>query len=331
MQKLEVFDLEESNTEHLRTFLTWLAENRSIEHLAIGDFIPDDEEEGDDEIDVFKILAPFFEHNLNLRSIESNSDRMHVGTIPSLISALSTTNRLERIVLIDYIIGDETLACLVSALKPLTSLLELGLRFNIIGRMACNALGLLLSNSTSKIHKLDLGIIDDKCIHILTSVLIKNKSIKVLHLQFSNHVSLAGWSFFTSYLLNPDCSLQKVVLAPVAISDRDATASVNSLAVTNTSARLDLQIHHSSPSLGWLGMSTGLKSPNSALVRLNLGGCDVNDEGAVLIAVALTGNTALKSLNMSSYRSDHSVTPAGWIRFFQLLLDSGFNSCLEEL
>jgi len=47
--------------------------------------------------------------------------------------------------------------------------------------------------------------------------------------------------------------------------------------------------------------------------------------------VALTGNMTLKSLDVSSYRSDHSVTPAGWIRFFQLLLDSGFNSCLEEL
>ncbi len=151
---------------------------------------------------------------------------------------------------------------------------------------------------------------------------------KVLHLHFSDRVTSVGWSFLTSYLSNPDCSLQKLVLAPGTISDRDNTALLNSLAMNNTTVRLDLEIHHSNPSLRWLGISTGLKSPNSALVRLDMSSCNVNDEGALLIAVALTGNTALKSLKVG-YKN--SVTPAGWILFFQLLLDSGFNSCLEEL
>jgi hypothetical protein len=57
----------------------------------------------------------------------------------------------------------------------------------------------------------------------------------------------------------------------------------------------------------------------SLVEELNLNGCDINDEGAVVVAVALTENTSLRKLCMI-YNT--TVTAAGWIECFQALMDS---------
>ena len=70
LHTLEIFGL-----ENIQTFLPWLADNRSIEHLSIQDL--NTIEDLKDELDIFEILVPFFEHNINLRCIEMSYDFKH--------------------------------------------------------------------------------------------------------------------------------------------------------------------------------------------------------------------------------------------------------------
>ncbi len=70
LHTLEIFGL-----ENIQTFLPWLADNRSIEHLSIQDL--NTIEDLNDELDIFEILVPFFEHNINLRCIEMSYDFKH--------------------------------------------------------------------------------------------------------------------------------------------------------------------------------------------------------------------------------------------------------------
>lgn len=82
-------------------FFIWLAQNRSIEHLEFYGL-------HFSEIDIFRILTPFFEHNFNLRCIELIWSKNMSNRISSLILALSNleTSRLEKNNLRHSKIGD---------------------------------------------------------------------------------------------------------------------------------------------------------------------------------------------------------------------------------
>jgi len=320
------------------TFFTWVAANRSIEHLHLmndagfGYLVAADGDDYDG-LHIFEVLAPFFEKNMNLRCIEIDGF-FRSWSVPYLISALSKTNRLERLDLLCNI-GDEAAACLIFAMNSmpgLINLVELCLTCAGIGRRSCQALRRLLTNPMFKIHLLDLGYngIDDECIKILTKALVQNNTIKVLHLDFSSLVTSLGWSELSAYLSNSECSLQKLVLTAI-IAYTGASSLVNSLALNNTLKCLDLGIRlaHHEKRIAWRIISPFFRSPNSALERLDLNLGPIDDEGALLaIAILLAENKALKALSLSY---SISITPAGWTRCFQWLLDSGSKSNVEKL
>jgi hypothetical protein len=62
------------------------------------------------------------------------------------------------------------------------------------------------------------------------------------------------------------------------------------------------------------------------LEKLDIGMCNIDDQGALVIVSALIHLTNFEALNMSS---NQLVTAAGWISCFRLLLDSEFS--LKEL
>ena len=59
-----------------------------------------------------------------------------------------------------------------------------------------------------------------------------------------------------------------------------------------------------------------LTNPNSSLVKLNLGGCCLDDERAVILAVALGGNSSLKELRLTR---NENITTKGWTALFTQL------------
>jgi len=223
--------------------LTWIAENRSIEHLRLSsDGYCEDCFHTIDKSDVFEVLAPFFENNINLRCIEID-DFCRSCSIPYLIAVLPKMNRLERLDIRRCEIGDEMAACLVTALNS-ASLVELGLSYNEIGMWCCKALGSLLTNTEFKIHLLDLGDndLEDKGIEILTMALVQNSTIRVLHLHFSHLVTTLGWSKFSAYLSNSKCSLHKLVLSANNVVYQKTSSLVNSLEYNKTLKCLDFDI-----------------------------------------------------------------------------------------
>ena len=123
----------------LALFFKLVAKNRSIEHLELEDL-------DFTRLDIFSILAPFLEHNHNLRCIEMLWNTNVSMTVPSLIPALLQykTIRLEQINFSYNDLGDECAADLINALTAmhgLCHLLDLYLSCNEIGRRGCAALG----------------------------------------------------------------------------------------------------------------------------------------------------------------------------------------------
>jgi len=122
----------------LEELLLGLARNRSISALRLGNcryhpcVILD--------VDVFQILAPFFERNFCLRSVEVNWIDLS-RTFTSLVSALSKCKdkQLERIVVQNINSSDAQVATLFDALGC-QDLVEIRYCNNVIGRKGCMSL-----------------------------------------------------------------------------------------------------------------------------------------------------------------------------------------------
>lgn len=84
-----------------------------------------------------------------------------------------------------------------------------------------------------------------------------------------------------------------------------------------------MQVSH----LGWMAwIFYWLRSAYSKVEDLRLSCCNIDDEGAVAILTALSKSPTVKRLQLAGNRS---ITSAGWIKCFQLLLDSEL--CLYAL
>ena len=312
--------------EMLSSFLKRLAENRSIEHLSLS---------GIDGVDFITILAPFFTFNHNLRCIEIKHATLSTG-MTSLISVVKSSRewQLERIKLFSCRIGDECIRDLIEAFNSspgLRHLRELCLSSNQVGQLGCTAIGKLLKNSECSVRTLELGTndLDDSCIVILVDAFIVNSTLKCVALENQKFVTSAGWCVFSTYLSHPNCSVGIVRFRENDIlNDAVLTMLGMALAANKTVTRVD--ISHSllfdATVFGWSRFSTCLRCPTSVLEELILDHCNISDEGAVVLAVALSENTSLKKLSMSENRS---ISSSGWVDCLNLLL--GPNSKLLYL
>jgi Ran GTPase-activating protein (RanGAP) involved in mRNA processing and transport len=306
-----------------------LAINRSIENLKMKHF-------DHSHVDIFPILAPFFEHNQNLRFFDVSQSKNFAQRIPSLASALvqSNMNQLEGFDLWRNEIGDVQSANLFNALTDmpgLRNLLELRLGFNGIGIEGCKSLGKLLTNPSSRVQCLNLysNAIDDSCVEVLVGALVMNSTIVMLNLGCQEQVTPRGWQTFSTFLSNPNCSLASIDLNRNKIGDEGAASLGESMALNTALKIKGMDISSCTAVItsdGWQRFSRCLSAPSCALEKLNLSHCAVDDGGALAIISALTTSNVLKSLNMSS---NNTVSSAGWSRCFRLLLNSDI--VLEEL
>jgi hypothetical protein len=296
------------------SFFMELAENRSIEDLFLDGF-------NHSHIDVFKILAPFFEHNHNLQSISMYSCWQLRERIPSLISALKQAHGLNYIGISKARLGDLMSADLINALrsKPgLHHLKGLNLGGNKIGQQGCVALRKLLSHPACKIHCLEIhnNHLDNDCMDILYGRLVTNNSIKFIDIHRQKFVTASGWGTFFDLFSNSICSVKTIRAYRNDFGD-DGVITLGDSFVTNRSIqKLDLRGSRSITPLGWQGFSEGLKSPNCPLLDLNISECEINDKGAFAIASALGENISLENLNMSRNRN---ISSSGWINCFLVM------------
>ena len=306
----------------LSSFFTNLSNNRSIEHLVLKEL-------DHSSLDIFAILAPFFEHNHNLRCVEIHNSYGIADKISSLISSLILSTNLERIDVVNSDdLRDELAETLINAINVspgLPKLLELCLRGNNIACTGCVSLNLLLKNSNCRIVSLDIreNTIDDTCMFALVDALIPNTTLQSLNLS-TNGLTSSGWKIFSAYL--SDCSLKKLILERIEINYEASLYLGVSLATNNSLICLRLRTQ-SITSKAWKRISEGFKVPGSQLVEVDLSRCNIDDDGAMSIMRSFLQNTTLKKLNMARNRN---ITAAGWATcIHSLMRDTEYP--LEEL
>ncbi|KAL7426459.1 hypothetical protein ACHAXH_000989 [Discostella pseudostelligera] len=307
------------------TFFKRIAKNRSIELLALEflDF---------SRLDIISILAPFFKHNHNLRCIKISGfdvSKRILSLVPILLR--SKTMRLERVDFSHSRLDAKSASDLINALAAmpgLCHLLDLFLTCNAIGREGCTALSNLLKNSSCNIHRVNIHAnnLDDKCMEVLSSGLVANRTIKVLDLGHNNLIASNGWRDFSAYLTNPICSVVEIVLRENNIGDEGVISIGNSFASNQVLKlkSLDLSSCTSISSTSWIGLSAGLRSLK--IENLLLCSTDIDDDGAVAIISALAKNSSLKTLDM---KTNLSISSVGWVLCFRMCLGSEFT--LESL
>jgi hypothetical protein len=108
------------NSIHLRKLdilaETKIAANRSIEQFSLSDF-------NHAHMNIFTTLAPFFEHNHNLRSFSMTTSHLPTKiNVPSFVSSLALTSNLEHIDISNNNLGDTGAADLIYVLTKLPGL-----------------------------------------------------------------------------------------------------------------------------------------------------------------------------------------------------------------
>ena len=175
----------------LPSFFIGLAENRSIEDLDLGGF-------NHSYLDIFTTLAPFFECNINLRSISMRTSVLLRDRVPSLISALVKTVGLRSIDISENRLEDSAAANIINALRSMPGLhhlVELHLGGNRIAQHGCAAIRKLLRHPVCKIQCLYIegNNLDDVCMDILYGGLVSNASIKRMNIDQLRFVTSSGW------------------------------------------------------------------------------------------------------------------------------------------
>ena len=298
----------------LPSFFIGLAENRSIEELDLNGF-------NHSYLNVFTTLAPFFECNTNLRSISMRTSVRLSERVPSLISALVKTVGLKSIDISDNRLEDSVAADIINALRSMPGLhhlLELHLGGNMIGQHGCTAIRKLLQHPACKIQCLYIedNNLDDVCMDILYGGLVSNTSIKRMNIDKLRCVTSSGWGVFFDVFSNSSCSLERIEAKLNHVGDAGAISLGDSFATNRNMKCLNLHCSQCITQVGWQGFSEGLGSLNCSLLELNISECDINDEGALAVALALGENNSLVTLNMSENRN---VSLSGWIDCFHIL------------
>jgi hypothetical protein len=283
-------------------------------------------------LDIFDVLSPFFSDNHNLRGYEVVGSDISLR-IPSLISALmleTTTNRLECIKLTNCGINEKQAEQLLTAFRAnsgLNKLLQLGLGGNMIGIGGCIALCNLLTDSSCKIHSLDISDnnLNNYCIGMLSSALAFHKNtVKELNIgSQEGFAASSGFKALSEFLSGSSCMLEKLEL--VLVGDKCAYFLADSLVANKTLKHINFR-SSTDVSLGWMIISPCLRGPDSVLVEMNLRNCGIGDQGAVVLFAELEKNVTLKKLDLSENRR---IMPEGWVQSFCILLSSSF-STLEE-
>jgi len=195
-------------------------------------------------------------------------------------------------------------------------------------KYACRELAKLLESPSSKIQTLRLACVDtvdDDCVAILSNALMMNNTVKTLQLsptyvESSSFIdTVTGWHIFSEVLSRPTSSLETLDIESTYIDNDGLYYLSDALSHNKTLKELNLGgLCGGLVSIaGWRHFLVCLEHDKFALVDLRIHSCDIDDELAASIAKSLSTNTSLKKLDMSY---NDSITSAGWVAFFGVLL-----------
>lgn len=280
----------------------------------------------------FPILAPFFEYNSNLCIVHFAG--FDFGPIFECLGSSLTKcsdSQLKRFSVTGCRITDEQAAVLVKSLFRMRQLLEFNFYDNKIESMklTCRALAKLLKKPSSELLRLDISNnafpgrndcgLDDDCLVSLSEGLRKNMALTHLNINGVSTITVIGWR-----ALSASCSAKRLILGGCGISDDGVACLGDCLADNGELKYLSIGEVEAITSAGWRRFFTWTRT--SFLKEMELYNCNIDDDGAHVIASALTENTSVKRIHLGN---NPSITSAGWIAFFTVLLNG--NHSIEEV
>jgi hypothetical protein len=269
--------------------------------------------------DIFQLLTPFMERSPKLRCVKVHGyDTSQVMfTLPSALSEWKNDEK-KSFHLFKSNLNDYEGAKLFKVLCQVHNLVSLLVDDTYLGqRVLRSASSDLIEISSSQL-----------CDILLLDCHLGNKTSKMLmdaiksSTELKSFVNLGKKSNLSPCWLRstlPFCSITNLILGGAFVSDEFAIGLGDALALNNSVQTLDLDGSLSVTSAGWEGFCKCLRAPNSAIVELCISDCNIDSEGAVVIAMALRTNTTLQDLRMYNNQMIGTMTSAQWHEFTQFL------------
>lgn len=161
----------------------------------------------------------------------------------------------------------------------------------------------LAENPSSRIDILSLtnNCLDDDYVTTLCDALVVNNTLRSLNLGSNSTITATGWRALSTAISHSMCSLEDLWLIDSHICDEGVIYLGNALTFNTTLYSLHLCRNNSITLTGWQGFSNCLRSPNSALKKLELNYCNIGNESANVIISALADNKGLEKFYMIDY------------------------------
>ena len=215
-------------------------------------------------------------------------------------------------------LDDNNLKMLCNALLGSSTLKKLSLygKTNIT-HIGWKALSTVLHHPNCKLVQLDLRstlINDDVAIAIGGS-----SSLKALGLTFNRKISSDGWQTLFKQLSQTTIEHLDLRNNSIEIGVLSLLGSIKSLKSVNLSQN---RPSSSTPTDWWSFFST-LQARGTQLVKLNINGNDIGNEGIPALGNLLSNMRSLKILKLNGI--SHTITSQGWVSFFTTLQGSNFD------
>jgi hypothetical protein len=327
-------DIEADDSEDviwLEEVFTGLSRNRNLESLTLSRMIlRDPHRDVDYESELmcnFRHLAPFFEYNCNLLSLELSE--LYIGKVSHyLASALAKCeySRLESITLCELKVNDKQLATIIRSLSGKKFLQDVSITINgTDGDHTCRELSKLLESPSTKIKSLHLDWDEDmlrkpedRILTIAKGLMVnwtvKTISLPLYHIRSS---SFTVWNVVLQVFSRPMSSIETLNLESSVLGNDDLTHLSDALADNKTLKELILSDNEGVITLaGWRHLFRCLENDDFALQVLNISGCYITNDSITSIALSLSSNTCLKKLDISH----NNISLQGWMSFFSCLL-----------
>ena len=178
----------------------------------------------------------------------------------------------------------------------------------------------LLSESLTKFSSLQefecrCSKLRDNDIELLLQTLVGHSQLAKIDLT-RNEVGGRGMAALAAMLVNPNSSLDDLVLEGCSLDDEGAVAFADALGRNSTLKKLNLDDNSNITATGWNAIFTQLQSPQPPLEDLVLYGNSIDDAAANLLGKALDSLSRLKVLKLGS---NYDITTEGWQAIFDTL------------
>jgi len=263
-------------------------------------------------------LGYYIAKNTHLEELCFTNVNKFIDSMEPLCRGLKRNKSIARLKICDSDLSEYNI---FQVMKPFIvdnpSLIRVEVEGCDMGAEVCRSLALALQGRTIKCA------IDDESLRGILSTLRMNPQLVDLELCGSS-TGRNGIAALASLSPRSITELRSLDLRNNGIGDEGVKHLTLAIAKNETLQNLDLSHNASITIRGWLAVSALLEAPKSNLQELSLCSNNIDDEGAISFAIALTKNCTLKALDLNS---NYSITSKGWVAFSKILCDtSSINS-----